>query len=921
MKYIIVSTSHCDYQDWQIKLLYWSLKRVRQEGKLVILLSDDSGHPNEYLDYKWEDVITITQPDYAQEYQTANDDWWGGIPNKYKSIEWLVDNNYFNDEDELLFVDPDMIFRKPININCGTNEFIAQRWIDYVGSEYLNRKEEEYGEGAMFPFMVNFKTLKLLTPTYVRYCKELRKETGNWISEMWALDASIKELGIHLHLLDQLGTCLSWNKTDTNSAQYFGDILHFPNEVVDTEGNKSFFKQDFTFDKEIKLNLSKSHNKADQTLLTNIDQHRTDYIYHQKWDDKDLFKFYDGSAGYLAFKPWPGGFNNIRMSLELAVCYSYLTNRTLILPPSYPMYLLEGESSFSSFFDDNLGIKSVSIENFLGSKGLKPNLEVLKYSASKVIEYDSQAVVNFTQIAEPSYITKGRQTVKSEDFFDVNDNTLDKDIIFLEGECLLGNFEQAIYTSEHKELKRLIAKHVHYRDDLMNLGWQFVNKLGDQTYYAIHIRRNDFQYKDLFISCEEILNNIKDRIPQGSKLYISTDHKDMDFFQPLRDYYEIYFYNDILEQVKIFEDFDVNWIPIIEQLICTRAIRFVGNSHSTLSSYIFRLRGYMDDIEDKTYHVNTIPYKEEEQVTFGKVPNVIGNWHREFESTWDFKPKSIFVSIASYRDSEIINTLKSLYEEVADVSRVTVGVNLQDDKEAYGRLLAEEFPNLKIIFTPYEKAAGVVLARNIIKDKLYNKEDYFLQIDSHSRFKKRWDNILVSQYESIPEEKVIVTTYPNHYDVPDPNKEYLKLPFNTPLRINKFQTEEGDDNRCKSGNYPPLEPYVTSPTEWCAAGFLFTKGQWLTDVKIPSSIRFTGEEDFQTFLSILKGYKLLVCSEATIWHNYNFKTTEEEPYRVHNPQLASGDTGRELVNRMLLEEQHLRSIDELEEAVKFKFKR
>ena len=50
------------------------------------------------------------------------------------------------------------------------------------------------------------------------------------------------------------------------------------------------------------------------------------------------------------------------------------------------------------------------------------------------------------------------------------------------------------------------------KSEIFDLAWQFINKLGDKSYYAIHIRRNDFQYKDLFITCEDILNNIKDII-------------------------------------------------------------------------------------------------------------------------------------------------------------------------------------------------------------------------------------------------------------------------------------------------------------------------------------------------------------------------------------------------------------------------
>ena len=104
MDYIVVSTSKCDYQAWQLKLLYWSIKKSKQKGKLILLVSSDELHAGENPDFNFpSDVTIIEQPDWAWKWKTENDDWWGGIPNKYKAVEWLCDNNYFKDEDKLLF--------------------------------------------------------------------------------------------------------------------------------------------------------------------------------------------------------------------------------------------------------------------------------------------------------------------------------------------------------------------------------------------------------------------------------------------------------------------------------------------------------------------------------------------------------------------------------------------------------------------------------------------------------------------------------------------------------------------------------------------------------------------------------------------------------------------------------------------------
>jgi hypothetical protein len=917
MDYIVVGTSRCEYQAWQIKLLHWSLKKVNQKGKLVVLLSGDYGHRHEAPDFSFlSDAIVIDQPDYAHLWQTANDDWWGGIPNKYRSVEWLCENNYFKEEDKLLFLDPDMLFTKAVDFDLEDNHIVGQDFIHYMPLKGWEDRDKDSlnTKGIMYPFALKFKTLKKFYKKYTEYCEQIRKKEGRWEAEMWGLDYAIKDSNIKVDLIQDIGTCTAWNDRERT---ILGSIMHYPNVIPDKEGSTLFFKQDHTFDQKKKYDLSKTISEAGNKMVTGVDQFRTDYIYYTKWDFENIFKFYNGSKGYIVFRPWPGGFNNIRMSLELAVCIAYLTNRKLVLTPEYNMYLLQGHSSMESFFDtSNLGVISISFDDFCKEKGLDTNYESVK-AVSKVLDYDAvRHVINFEKIPVPNKFSKYRPILNKEDLY------TDEEYLFLESN-LLGVTHQTLFTSLDVEIKKLIAKYVHYRTDIFDLAWQFINKLGDKEYYSIHIRRNDFQYKELFIPCEQILENIKGIIPQGSKLYIATDHRDKEFFKPLSEHYQIFFYEDIKKEISIFTEFDINWVPIIEQFICTRGIKFIGNSHSTLSSYIYRMRGYMSDIEDKNYYLNTETFEQYNQVPFTADTQYKGNWFREYNDSWSFGNGSIFVSIASYCDSQIIDTLKSLYSEAIDPSRVYVGVNLQDTEEAYERLKQLNFPNLKIIFTPKEEAKGVVYARNRIKNELVGNEDYFLQVDSHSRFRQAWDAILIHQYNSIEEGKVILTTYPNHFDVPDYEKKYLDKPNNTPLRIRRFlQESSNNDNRHIAENLPTLEDYKVVETRWAAAGFLFTRREWLEEVKIPNNIRFNGEEDFQTFLSYLKGWNLRVTSLATVWHNYNFKTSDtDEPYREHNNKYFIDDTAIDLVNHFLFNETHTRTLDDLESYFNIKLKR
>lgn len=137
----------------------------------------------------------------------------------------------------------------------------------------------------------------------------------------------------------------------------------------------------------------------------------------------------------------------------------------------------------------------------------------------------------------------------------------------------------------------------------------------DATYYAVHIRRCDFQYQDTRLSAEKIWNNIKHFFNQSisSVIYISTDEKDKTFFKPfLQSGYTVKFLSDFLPSIKqhtfTFDEtsnsnnlnkhhhlrqmkLNMNHIGMIEQVICANAHTFIGTPYSTFTGYITRMRG------------------------------------------------------------------------------------------------------------------------------------------------------------------------------------------------------------------------------------------------------------------------------------------------------------------------------------------
>lgn len=911
MDYVVVSTSICRYQEWQIKLLNWSRKKVNQPGKLILLLSEDKKHKGENTSFIFDESVEIYRlPDWASEWENTHNDWWGGIPNKYESIKWMTENLELLPSDQLLFMDPDMIFLEAVDYTVKDNEVIGQEWLNY------NRDSADVNgefKGLMYPFIINFYTLTKIVDDYKEICIEERLQTKEWISEMYGLDEAFKKNNIKTTFLPNLGFCTPWKNNDSREVS---KIIHFPNPLYSKSQEKYWFKQDYTSNQNQVLDILKCRNTLDSYLVSNIDQSRTKFRYYTDIYDKNLFKFYDGSSGYFLYAKYPGGFNNIRMSFELAVCFAFLTNRTLVLPPDSRYYLLDEICNVEDFFEDfNYGIKVIDYRQFQKIEKHSIPFAKIKDKCTVYSESVVENVFNFEKVPVPEKFRKGRKVLNIEDIF----TPADRYVFF--DQNLLGNYYQTIYSKENDKLKSLISKYIRYKNEIFDKAWSFINVLGDRNYYSLHVRRNDFQYKDLRIDSQPLFDYVSPEIPEGSKLYIATDHKDKSFFDIFKTKYDVVFYEDIQKQIEHLDVYNI-WIPIIEQLICTRSLKFIGTKLSTLSSYVFRLRGFMSDISDKNYYINTEYTSTDNQKFFTEDNKYIANWARDYKDVWSIDTSKIFVSIASYCDTELIPTLKNLYKYCSDPNRLTVCVHLQDTQESLEELKSYNFINLKIIFTPKEQAQGVVWARNRIMEA-HEYEPYFLSIDSHTRFKKNWDLILINQYNSIERPKVILTTYPNNYDVPDIREVYHKLPFNSPIKIKEFlQAEDSKSNKCRAHNKPPLQDYEVVDSGWVAAGFYFTRGEWLKDVVLPDNIRFNGEEDYLTFKSFLSGWNIMLASEACIWHNYNFKNKETDtPYKERNNSYLIEDKSDSVLNDMLFNESHLRSLEQLENYFNIKLRR
>ena len=103
----------------------------------------------------------------------------------------------------------------------------------------------------------------------------------------------------------------------------------------------------------------------------------------------------------------------------------------------------------------------------------------------------------------------------------------------------------------------------------------------------------------------------------------------------------------------------------------------------------------------------------------------------------------IFVQIASFNDKELYKTVMDCVNKSSGKNEISFGIHecYIDNKTIF------DLDNVSIEYSKAPQNIGVGIGR-YIANKLYNNEDYYLQVDSHSRFKENWDLILINDIKN-----------------------------------------------------------------------------------------------------------------------------------------------------------------------------
>jgi hypothetical protein len=232
----------------------------------------------------------------------------------------------------------------------------------------------------------------------------------------------------------------------------------------------------------------------------------------------------------------------------------------------------------------------------------------------------------------------------------------------------------------------------------------------------------------------------------------------------------------------------------------------------------------------------------------------------------------IFIQIASYRDPQLIPTIKDCIKNAKKPENLVFSIAWQRSKEDEWDNL-DEFLNdkrFKIIDINYEDSKGACWARNQLQQQ-YNGEEYTIQLDSHHRFAENWDDDcikMIKQLQKKGHKKPLLTGYVSSFDPDNDPAGRIQAPWK--MNFDRFIPEGAvfflpatiDDYQQRT------EPV---PARFYSAHFCFTLGSFVIEVPHDPEYYFHGEEISIAVRAYTWGYDLFHPHKTVVWHEYTRK--------------------------------------------------
>jgi hypothetical protein len=260
---------------------------------------------------------------------------------------------------------------------------------------------------------------------------------------------------------------------------------------------------------------------------------------------------------------------------------------------------------------------------------------------------------------------------------------------------------------------------------------------------------------------------------------------------------------------------------------------------------------------------------------------------------------SILVSIAAYRDPELLPTIRDCIRRARHPGDLRFGICWQhgSDEKAPAEFAD---PRMRVIDVPWRDSRGACWARSEIMT-FWQGEEFFLQLDSHHRFVADWDVKLIAHAERSGAMRPILSTYGAPFD---PRASELSAAEPMQMDFDRF-TEDGIPLFLPRAIPGWAELQRPLRARFVSAHFLFAPGEFARDVPYDPALYFHGEEIMLAIRAFTHGYDLFHPPEHIVWHEYtrSYRTKHwDDHVRAHGVEVewhTRDAASREKVRRFL----------------------
>eukprot|EP00927_Polykrikos_kofoidii_P042551 TRINITY_DN3655_c0_g1_i1.p1 TRINITY_DN3655_c0_g1~~TRINITY_DN3655_c0_g1_i1.p1 ORF type:complete len:503 (+),score=93.10 TRINITY_DN3655_c0_g1_i1:143-1510(+) len=319
---------------------------------------------------------------------------------------------------------------------------------------------------------------------------------------------------------------------------------------------------------------------------------------------------------YLTFNTDAGGMNNMRMLLEYAVHLASTTGRTLVLPPQEGWYLIDwgplnaNNKTDMRWLEREEGTWS-SYPEFWDVDDLKKHINVESATSFFEREHERLHIPESVDPAEVPPVNSPDPDAWKDWLFKNAEKAVgcEASTSLAQGDAALVHLPSRSKTNDAEEYRYFNCKpndrgvaFLHFNPRYFNMvsqllgGAATVKDLKFGAYAAVHLRRNDFQYKQA-PSAEgsaAIISELSKYMSAGDPVYISSDEIDDSWWDGFRSALDDSHYR--LISMKDFKTDLENMgatrrhLGVIEMVLCAGAKVFFGTPLSTFTAGIHQMR-------------------------------------------------------------------------------------------------------------------------------------------------------------------------------------------------------------------------------------------------------------------------------------------------------------------------------------------